>query len=183
MRAPASSNTRCSASAMPSAGAQRRRRTPFMPFPYYPYNDKHIGVLTQKGAATCVFRVLMRSSTLTETAVDARSAHGAYAKPAGRHAVRTTCGYVRCMSVLSSRYGWKRRLRRLPRHRARRVQRELANVPRRRTERQDRHRLRGAHSHTLHRDTAVRRLLQGGENPAASHPPPGGVLCGGNDTG
>lgn len=43
------------------------------------------------------------------------------------------------------------------------------------TERQDRHRLRGAHSSTLHSDTAVRRLLQGGENPAASHPPPGGV--------
>ena len=72
-----------------------------------------------------------------------------------------------------------------PRHRARRVQRELANVPRRRTERQDRHRLRGAHSHTLHRDTAVRRLLQGGENPAASYPPLGGVdaAAGVNDTG
>ena len=35
---------------------------PLMPFsPFYPYNDKHIGVLTQKGAATCVFRVLKRS--------------------------------------------------------------------------------------------------------------------------
>ena len=62
-----------------------------------------------------------------------------------------------------------------PRHRARRVQRELANVPRRRTERQDRHRLRGAHSDTLHSGTAVRWSLQGGENPAASYPPPGGV--------
>ena len=53
------------------------------------------------------------------------------------------------------------------------------------TARQDRHRLRGAHSHTLHRDTAVRRLLQGGENPAASHPPQGGVdaAAGVNDTG
>lgn len=72
-----------------------------------------------------------------------------------------------------------------PRHRARRVQRELANVPRRRTERQDRHRLRGAHSHTLHSGTAARRLLQGVPNPAASHPPQGGVdaAAGDNNTG
>lgn len=43
------------------------------------------------------------------------------------------------------------------------------------TERQDRHRLRGAHSYTLHSGTAVRRLLQGVPNPAASYPPQGGV--------
>lgn len=53
------------------------------------------------------------------------------------------------------------------------------------TERQDRHCLRGAHSHTLHSGTAVRRLLQGVPNPAASYPPLGGVdaAAGDNNTG
>lgn len=49
---------------------------PLMPFsPFYPYNDKHIGVLTQKGAATCVFRVVMWSSTLTRNGPLMREAH------------------------------------------------------------------------------------------------------------
>ena len=47
-----------------------------MPFsPFYPYNDKHIGVLTQKGAATCVFRVFTWSSTLTRNGPLMREAH------------------------------------------------------------------------------------------------------------
>ena len=49
---------------------------PLMPFsPFYPYNDKYIGVLTQKGAATCVFRVFMRSLTLTRNGPLMREAH------------------------------------------------------------------------------------------------------------
>ena len=49
---------------------------PLMPFsPFYPYNDKHIGVLTQKGAATCVFRVFTWSSTLTRNGPLMREAH------------------------------------------------------------------------------------------------------------
>ena len=48
---------------------------PYALSPFYPYNDKHIGVLTQKGAATCVFRVFMRSSTLTRNGPLMREAH------------------------------------------------------------------------------------------------------------